>query len=94
MHASGISVTIEVRVPDAEEMSTVTTRAFLETSALAPGNSTTFRTLLPGIFNLVEDPSFEVKSEGFSVQGPARSSSSDDDELEDDFDLEVEGEGR
>ena len=88
--AAAIRVTIEISIPEAEEMSTFSTRAFLEKSALSPGSSTTFRTLLPGVFSLVSDPSFEVQSEAFSVQGPARSSSGDD-EPDDEFAPEAEG---
>ena len=91
--AAAIRVTIEVSIPDADEMTTFTTRAFLDKSALSPGSSTTFRTLLPGVYHLEEEPSFEVKSEAFSVQGSA-TSSSDGEDPEGELAFEDEGEGR
>ncbi len=76
----GIAADIRVRVKlEAEEGEPpFDARAFLEASALVPGQTTSFRVLLPGIYALPGDPSFEVTSDGFSFLGPQKPESPDD----------------
>ncbi len=73
---TGAGIAADIRltltVPGDEDEPTFETRAFLDASALAPGASTGFRALLPGIFALPEDPSFTIRSEGFTIGAPAR----------------------
>lgn len=75
--AGAVSVTVTVLGGDGDPYPS---RAFLQQSALAPGGSSTFRALLPGIFALVEDPTFEIRSEGLSIRGWARPEGTGDDE--------------
>ena len=56
---------------DQERAPLYETTAFLRSSGLAPGRSTTFRALLPGIYTLFEDPIFDVQSGAITVQGPS-----------------------
>ncbi len=60
-------IQVQVKVPDEDGNPLVDTRAFLERSSLAPGRTGTFRALLPGMYALLEDPTFTVTSEGFTL---------------------------
>ncbi len=60
------------------------TDAFLQTKALAPGSSTSFRAPLPGIFQLSGEPSFRVDAGGITFQGSERPASGDEDDAFDD----------
>ncbi len=60
-------IQVQVKVSDEDGAEIVDTRAFLERSSLAPGRGTNFRALLPGVYSLLEDPTFEVTSEGFTL---------------------------
>lgn len=77
--AAGIRVVVTVRDEDGEPL--FDSRAFLKSTGLAPGQSTTFRTLLPGIYHLAADPTFEVLSEGITVQGKKPPAGSGEDEV-------------
>lgn len=61
---SGIAanVTVSVTVVDPEGRTLLETSAFLRSDAIAPGRSTTFRALLPGIVQLRADPIFELQA--------------------------------
>ncbi len=72
------SIQVRVRIERGEDEPPFDTRAFLGASALAPGQTTSFRALLPGIYALAGDPTFEVTSEGFSFLGPPNPESPDD----------------
>jgi len=72
--AASLSVKIQVKDEDGNPLKD--TEAFLQEPSLGPGQSTTFRALLTGVYVLAADPSFELSSDGFSISGP---SSSDDD---------------
>ncbi len=61
-------IRVQVKASDEDGSPFVDTRAFLQKSSLAPGHTTTFRALLPGIYALLEDPTFDVTSEGFTMQ--------------------------
>ncbi len=77
---SGVAAAIRVTVTVLDDADNpYTSRAFLQQTNLAPGRSSTFRALLPGIFSLPEDPTFEIKSEGISIQGSLRPQGSGDD---------------
>ncbi len=82
-------IRVRVTVLDADE-NPVSSSAFLQRSSLAPGRSTTFRALLPGIYTLLEDPTFEIESEGLTVQGPARPAGAQEGEEGDEEDFEFE----
>ncbi len=83
--AAGILV--RVRVPGDEGGQPADIHAFLQRSSLGPGQLSTFRALLPGIYALLEDPTFEVTSAaGYSILGSPQSADSDSDE--DDFDVD------
>jgi hypothetical protein len=93
--AANIGVKVTVIDQDGEPL--LDTSAFLRSTGLAPGKSTTFRALLPGVFSLFRDPRFEISSGSVSVGGPDVSepeededSSADDVEPADDA---FEGEG-
>ena len=62
-------VTVEVTIPDGEGGTLYETKAFLRSTGLPPGGTTTFRALLPGIFQLVEDPVFRVTAGGITLLG-------------------------
>ena len=64
--AANIQVLVKLVDEDGEPL--VDARAFLERSSLAPGRSSTFRALLPGVYALLEDPTFTVTSEGFTLE--------------------------
>lgn len=68
----GVAAALNVRVSVADEdgNSLIDTRAFLEHSSLAAGTSGTFRALLPGVYTLLADPTFEISSDGFTIQSP------------------------
>ena len=68
------AIQLAVTVAGDEDEPPYSTRAFLESSALAPGARTDFRALLPGIFFLPEDPSFSIRSQGFTVAAPSPAS--------------------
>ncbi|MCP3982218.1 MAG: hypothetical protein GY716_23160, partial [bacterium] len=72
-------VRVQVRIPG-EDGGMLETRAFLQRSSLAPGQTSTFRALLPGIYALEESPTFEVASESLTIGGAARPSESSDEE--------------
>ena len=83
-----------VTVADQEGTVLAEARAFLQRSSLVPGQSSTFRALIPGVYSLSADPTFELTSEGFSIQVPAPpEGSSDDDELDDFGEPDESGEG-
>lgn len=63
-------IRVKVTVLDTEE-TLVESRAFLGQTGLGPGGSTTFRALLAGVYDVPEDPSFSVRSDGFSILAPA-----------------------
>ena len=63
--AANISVKVMVVNEDGENL--VDTTAFLRLKALAPGRSTTFRALLPGIYTLFNEPKFEVTAGDFEI---------------------------
>ena len=65
------NINVSVTVVDQERAPLYETTAFLRSSGLAPGRSTTFRALLPGIYTLFEDPIFDVQSGAITVQGPS-----------------------
>ena len=65
------NINVSVTVIDQERTPLYETTAFLRSSGLAPGRSTTFRALLPGIYTLFEDPIFDVQSGAVTVQGPS-----------------------
>ncbi len=73
-------IRIQVKASDEDGSPFVDTRAFLQKSSLAPGHTTTFRALLPGIYALLEDPTFDVTSEGFTMQLVTESEDEDGDE--------------
>ncbi len=94
--AAGILV--RVRIPDEDGGQLADIQAFLQRSNLGPGQTSNFRALLPGVYALLEEPTFEVTSaEGFSILGSPRSGDSDSDEdlldedLLDDEPLDDEG---
>ncbi len=97
--AAEIEVTVTVQGYEGEPP--VKTRAFVGSGALAPGRSTSFRALLPGVLALLGDPVFEVRSEAFGIQAEAGTSDEeaepgegDDFPEDDDFgagDVEEEG---
>ena len=90
--AANIGVKVTVIDQDGEPL--LDTSAFLRSTGLAPGKSTTFRALLPGVFSLFRDPRFEISSGSVSVGGPAESESEEDEDSTDDVDPAVyEGEG-
>ncbi len=60
-------VTVQVTIPDGAGGSLYETNAFLRASGLPPGGTTTFRALLPGLFQLVEDPVFRVTAGGITI---------------------------
>ncbi len=62
-------VTVKVTIPDGEGGALYETNAFLRSTGLPPGGSTTFRALLPGIFQLNEDPVFQVTAAGITLLG-------------------------
>ena len=70
-NGSGVAAKVSVRVtiPDGEGGTLYETNAFLRSTGLAPGGSTTFRALLPGIFQLIEDPVFDVTAGELTLLG-------------------------
>lgn len=76
------NITVKVTVLDQDGSPLLDTSAFLRSTGLAPGKSTTFRALLPGVFSLFQDPKFDISSGSVSIGGPVQDS--DDDETEDD----------
>ncbi len=86
--AAGIRV--DVRIPG-EDGVLADTRAFLQRTSLVPGQASTFRALLPGIYALEETPTFEVTTETFSFQGPSRPGEEGQDDEEGEPDDEEEG---
>lgn len=70
-NGSGVAAKVSVRVtiPDGEGGTLYETNAFLRSTGLAPGGSTTFRALLPGIFQLIEDPVFNVTAGELTLLG-------------------------
>ena len=88
--AAGIRVGVQVRDENEELLSD--SQAFLQATSLAPGQRTSFKALLPGIYTLLVDPAFEVSSETISIQGPRRNEDAAEDGDLDAFDLaEPEG---
>lgn len=77
------NVTVKVTVIDQDGTPLLDTSAFLRSTGLAPGKSTTFRALLPGVFSLFQEPQFEISSGNVSVGGPA-AAEPDDEDSEDD----------
>ena len=72
------NINVAVTVIDQENQPLYETTAFLRSSGLAPGRSTTFRALLPGIYTLFKDPVFDVQAGAITVQGaPAPGEKSD-----------------
>ena len=63
-------VTLKVTIPDGEGGTLYETNAFLRNAGLAPGGATNFRALLPGVFQLPEDPIFEVTAASVTLGGP------------------------
>ncbi|MEM7351207.1 MAG: hypothetical protein AAF657_10400, partial [Acidobacteriota bacterium] len=59
--AAGIRVSVKIR--DQEDVLLSESKAFLQASSLAPGQRSTFKALLPGVYTLLVDPTFEVSSE-------------------------------
>ena len=80
------AVDIQVKVFDEEGNQVLETKAFLQKPSLAPGDSSSFRALLPGIYVLLAEPVFDLGSEGFTIQGTAQPTGSSDDGDQDDFD--------
>ena len=81
-------IRVRVKVTDEEGNVQAEARAFLTRPSLGPGRTTTFRALLPGIYSLLEEPIFEVTSEGFTLSLVDEAEASEDDEYayqEDDF---------
>lgn len=72
------NVGVKVTVIDQDGAPLLDTSAFLRSTGLAPGKSTTFRALLPGVFSLFREPQFEISSGSVSVGGPAVSESEDE----------------
>ncbi len=62
-------VTVKVTIPDGEGGTLYETNAFLRSTGLPPGGSTTFRALLPGIFQLIEEPVFQVTAGSITLLG-------------------------
>ncbi len=87
-------VRVRVQVPDEDGGVLVDTSAFLQRSSLAPGHSSSFRALLPGIYTLLETPTFEVTSETISIQGLSRPGGDTGEETPEEEDLEQEPAGR
>ena len=56
------NVTVAVTIVDEDGATLLETDAFLSSSGIAPGGSTTFKALLPGIVQLVVDPIFAVRA--------------------------------
>lgn len=83
---SGLEIAAEIQVvvtvPGNEGEPPATALAFLESSALGAGQATTFRALLPGIYSLLAEPSFEVRSEAFSLRRPPHPAPKKADEIE------------
>ena len=79
------AVRVKVSLRDENGALLSDSQAFLRSSSLAPGQSSSFRVMLPGIYTLLVDPTFEVSSERITVQGPRRNDESE----EDDSELEV-----
>lgn len=71
------NVSVSVAVLDQDEQPIFETSAFLRSTGLAPGKSTTFRALLPGVFTLFVDPVFEVKASAVTLRGPSEQTASD-----------------
>lgn len=84
------NVTVKVTVIDQDGTPLLDTSAFLRSTGLAPGKSTTFRALLPGVFSLFQEPQFEISSGKVSVGGPVAPDSEDADS--EDADLEPDSE--
>ncbi len=62
------NISVKVIVVDETGAPVVDTTAFMRSTGLVPGKSTTFRALLPGIFTLFHEPRFEVQSGSFTVK--------------------------
>lgn len=62
------NISVKVVVVDETGQAIVDTTAFMRSTGLVPGKSTTFRALLPGIFTLFHEPRFEVQSGSFTVK--------------------------
>ncbi len=80
------NVGVKVTVIDQDGAPLLDTSAFLRSTGLAPGKSTTFRALLPGVFSLFQEPKFEISSGSVSVGGPATPEPEDDQDSTDDVD--------
>lgn len=65
------NVTVAVTVVDEDGAPLLETNAFLRSTGIGPGQSTTFRALLPGIVRLIADPVFDVRSLEVSGTAPA-----------------------
>lgn len=76
------NVTVKVTVIDQDGTPLLDTSAFLRSTGLAPGKSTTFRALLPGVFSLFQDPKFDISSGSVSVGGPATETDESEDDAE------------
>jgi hypothetical protein len=63
------NLTVAVTVNDDQGEPLYETTAFVRTSGLAPGRSTTFRALLPGIYQLLSDPIFDVRAGSVTILG-------------------------
>lgn len=63
------NINVSVTIDDQQGSPLFDTTAFLRSTGLAPGKSTTFRALLPGIYSLFTDPRFDVQSGAVTVQG-------------------------
>jgi hypothetical protein len=61
------NISVKVTVVDEAGETRFETAAFMRSTGLVPGKSTTFRALLPGIFTLFTEPRFEVKTDGVEV---------------------------
>ena len=82
-----------VTVPGEVDEPPLTPRAFLDSSALAPGASTRFRVLLPGIWYLPDDPAFSIRSDGFTVGGQIPEATPEGEGGFEEFEDEFDGEG-
>ncbi len=76
------AIQVRVRVVDEEGNVQADARAFLESPSLGPGRSSNFRALLPGIYSLLETPTFEVTSEVFTLGLVDEVESGEDDEFD------------
>lgn len=62
---------VGVTIVDEEGGESFGTDAFLRSTGIAPGGNTTFRAILPGIYQLPADPVFSIRAGRVSFTGPA-----------------------